>query len=391
MRKYKTSNDNINEVNEYNNVNTLKSPRFSSDVSMTENLFNEYKKNFQNKNFTSISNILAGIESIDNNSAYIDIINGEQYLYHGNCDKSFFHLNKYLSENNEVDPYALQVIANWNEMAGFYRIAYSQYAKSASYPMSHKSLAWVLFSAITNKKRSGFLNGALSYYERLISVTEGYKLLRLIRIEMVHLYVVKKNFQAAISMITQYNKIRQCIFIKRLKVYIDYVEHNYNEILKYKDERPLDLYISYIIGRIGLENPDFEWDIRYYFEKVIKQGENSAYVYNSYGNYYMKMNKLTEAYEQYQNALTVDSTFESAIENINFLKKYFTPQGELIYNPDLENESVSFPIVESDPDVEEMGFLNINSLLGYTNFKKSQENIKKMGSLRLISQLFQNN
>ncbi len=387
MQNFKENSYGTNEESEYTSIGVFKSTKSISESPLIEELFNDYKKNFQIKNLSSIANIISSLESLDPESPYLDIINGEQYLYHGNYDKSFFYLNKYLSENAEVDPYALLVIATWNETAGFYKIAFSQFTKLCEIITDEKMLAWVLFCAITNKKRCKFLNKAASYYERLICIPEGYKLLRLIRIEMTHLYILKGNFEAAMQMINEDKNVRQCIFLKRLKVYIDYIERNYDEVFKYKNEKPLDPYISYIIGRIGLDNPEYDYDIRYYFEKLIKQGENSAFVYNSYGNYYVKVNKLLEALEQYNNALTVDANFKPAMENMNLLKKSGVKENLLLQEYKALCKEVSFEPVESNPDVEDMGYLNINSLIGYTKLKKCPRSIEKMGALRLFSQL----
>lgn len=376
--RYATDSD---EFQSFEQRGMLESARIVSREKLPAELFSEYKKQFEARNFSRIEKVIVEFETRFPESPILNAIKGEQFLYHGNSEKSHHCLSNYLMQAKQLDPYVLGVIAMWNDAAGFCREAFTQFVERLRFTRDPGSTAWYLFHAITNKKRCKFLDTALQYYERLISVPEGYRLLRCVKIEMAHIYLLKKNYSAASSILSQCSKFRPCIFTVRLEVYIHYTEHNYSEIMKHKGDTPMDPYIAYIIGRVGMENPETEYDIPYFFNEAIKYGGNLAHVHNSYGNYYYKLGRYSDATEQYENALRLDSNFQPSRENLALIAKTSLGSNGILFADNHGRRPAEAYCMESDPDVEEMGFLNISAMFGYRKFKKTLSSVESYSPL----------
>lgn len=341
-------------------------------------LYEDYKRHFEVRNFLKIEKIIISIMNTQQDSPILHIIHGETFLFRGNCEKSHFHLAKYINTAKEVDAYALNVIAMWNESAGYHALALAQYVECLAHSSDLKTLARILFNAITNKKRQRFFDTSMAYYRRLLAVPEGYRLFPCVQIEIIHIYILKKNYQMALDAIHVFLCLSSCIFIKRLKAYIHYVTKNYIEVLKHKNDAPLDPYLSYLVGRIGKENLNLEIDVPHYFDEAIKSAGDSPYIYNSYGNYYFMISRYSDAAEQYSNALATDPHFQPAIDNMNLITKAgFSSPDHPIYIANVSRCSETL-LSEADPDVEETGFLNIWKMFGYLPFKRDRKCYQKL-------------
>ncbi|KAI5181309.1 hypothetical protein PAEPH01_2812, partial [Pancytospora epiphaga] len=122
-------------------------------------------------------------------------------------------------------------------------------------------------------------------------------------------------------------------------------------------------YIFYLMGRIGSEMTISDIDVSHCFDESLRNSSGSPIIYNSYGNHYFRIGRYSDAAIQYKNALTLNPNFQPALDNMKLLDK----ASDIVYTA---NISVEMPFLsEVDPDVEEMGFLFVWTLLGYTQFK----------------------
>lgn len=386
-----------------------------NNVKAIYELFENYKSCFRASNFNGIEKVIASIASIAPESPILDLINGEISLFKGHPDKSYLHISRYLSKirctelsdenpnmrygveginnnksngisffNSVVHSYALKVIAMWNDAMGFYKVGYTQHVRRLKYPIDKEAKVWTLFHAITNKKRMSFLDSARAYYERIMALPDGYKLLRCIKLQMIHLHVLKKDYSSAADIIKNYVRFRSCIYIRRMVAYINYNEKNYVDIMKSSPECAADPYISYIIARTCLDNMSggsiSGVDVSYYFDEAIKKGGPNAFFHNTYGNYFYKIRRYADAAEQYKNALSVNPNFVPAIENMKKISKFYHSSTDNTYVANSINSETT-NLSDSDPDVEEMGFFDILSMIGYTVIRNNR---KRYGNLSPI-------
>lgn len=348
-------------------------------------LYSEYRNCFKARNFQRIEKIIISITGIQPDSPVLSLIQGEALLYKGLCSKSRLSLQRFINRTREFDTYALNLIAMWNEAAGFHKIALLQYVECMRYATDAEACARLVFNATNSKKRLRFLDTSLSYYQRLLAIPDGFRLLPCIKIEMIHLHILKKNFSAAMREIEIYLRYGRCCFIDRLQAYVNYVQREFNEVLRHKNDGTVDPYIAYLIARIGLENPATDIDVAYYFDEAIKCAGGNAYIYNSYGNYYYSVRRYSDAAEQYSNALSADPRFQPAIDNMDLMMRANSAFPESIYVANTDG-STNVALKENDPDVEEMGFLNVWKFFGYAPFKKESNCIEELAPLQYHSE-----
>jgi len=171
-------------------------------------------------------------------------------------------------------------------------------------------------------------------------------------------------------------------FVKRLRIYIYYLRRNYKEILKYKKDDELDPYISYITARVGLENPKlFNIDVPFYLDEAIRDAKENKFIHNTYGNYYYSIHRFSDAAEQYNSALSLDPKFESAIDNLGLFVKASYKSNQPIYVTK-NNTSSDLTLSDVEPDVEEVGFLDIWRMMGYSSFRADAHFLRKSPSLK---------
>ncbi|KAI5148094.1 hypothetical protein ENBRE01_0108 [Enteropsectra breve] len=336
-------------------------------------LYYEYQKAFEKRNFEAINDIIASINAITRGTPLLYLIRGEQYLYSGNSEKSYQCLQKYIKFSPSVDNYALGVIAMWNAFSGYPRLALTQLGASIE---SKRELTRThihqLFTMVNIKKKIGFLDSATEYLERMLAVPGGYEINMLIRLEDLHILIKKGNFHEALMAHTTFPKDNSPGLLKRLHIYILYKTKAFKEILAHKTDRKLDPYISYILGRIGFENAELSVDCSYYFDQTLKSTGHNEFVYLSYGNYYFRAKRYSDAAEYYQNALAIDPTFYEAHENLRQLKRMDPNASGIVYLPHEKEEEI-FSLKDIDPDPETLGFLNYNTFFGYAPLKIDYE------------------
>lgn len=346
-------------------------------------MYEEFKRWFEARNMSRIDKILKNITNVDPNSNVINIICGALALVNGKATESYNLLLKYAQNSTAVDLWALNIMGMWNQFAGEHRLALSQFGKVMEGQFSNKFLISVMINAAKIKKRLGFLDRALDYFERLLCVPEGFRMCPIIKLEIIHIYILKEEYDLAMSEIENYSvNINNNCFIKRLRVYMHYLQNNYKEVLKYKKEDELDPYISYITARIGLENPKlFNIDVPFYLDEAIRAAKENKYVHNTYGNYYYSIHRFSDAAEHYNNALALDPKFEPATDNLSLFVKASYKSNQPIYITK-SNGSGTLRLADVTPDIEEVGFLDIWRMMGYSSFRVDAHFLKKSPSLR---------
>lgn len=203
-----------------------------------------------------------------------------------------------------------------------------------------------------------------------------------IKLEIIHIYILKRQYDTAMMEIDAYTQISTNCFVRRLRVYILYLQKNHKELLRYSKDEETDPYISYILARVGFENPRaFNIDISYCLDEAIKGAKDNKYIYNTYGNYYYSINRFSDAVEQYNNALSIDPKFQSAINNLELFVRASSRPTQAIYIAKEETRSDDV-LSDVSPDIEELNFLDTWKLMGYSVFKIDFHFLKKSPSLR---------
>lgn len=345
-------------------------------------MYDEFKKCFEQRNFTRIEKIIKNITNVDPESNVLNSIYGQLCLFRGQGAESYNYLFKYAQNSASVDLWALNAMAMWNQFSGEYSLALQQFSRVLKGPFSSKFLVSVLINAAKTKKRLGFLDRALEYFERLQCVPEGFKMTLVIKLETIHIYILKKSYDTALREIDAYIKFSNNCFIRRLRVYILYLQKNHKEVLKYRKDEESDPYVSYILARVGLENPRaFNVDISYCLDEAIKGAKDNKYIYNTYGNYYYSINRFSDAAEQYNNALSIDPKFQPAISNLELFVKASSKPNQAIYVTKEEGRSDCL-LSDVSPDIEELNFLDTWKLMGYSSFKIDLHFLKRSPSLK---------
>lgn len=346
-------------------------------------MYEEFKRWFESRNISRIDKILKNITNVDPNSNILNIIYGSLALINGKAIESYELLFKYAQNCPQVDLWALNMMAMWNLFAGEHELALKQFGKviEGPFPIKFRILAFI--NAAKTKKRLGFYDKSLEYFERLLHIPEGFRMAPVIMLEIIHIYILKRNYDLALNEIEKYCvNINSNPFIKRLRVYIYYMKNNYKEILKFKKDDDQDPYISYIIAREGLENPKiFNIDISLYLDEAIKGAKDNKYIYNTYGNYYYNTHRFSDAAEQYNNALSLDPKFSPALENLTSFVKASTKSRQAIYVTK-NNGNNDFVLSDVNPDVEELGFLDTWKMIGYSSFRVDEHFLRKSPSLK---------
>ena len=345
-------------------------------------MYDEFKRCYDQKNIGRIDKIIKNITNVDPDSNILNIIEGSLFMYHGDGVNAYKYLIKFAKNSKVVDLWALNCMAMWNMITGNYKLACKQFSQVIQGPFSNRFLVCVLINAAKAKKRLGFLDKAREYFERLLRIQDGYRMLLLIKLEIIHIYILQKQYEKALEEIEIYSRDSDNFFIKRLKVYIYYLSMNFKEILKFKREDEKDPYILYIIARIGLENPkQFGIDVPYFLDEAIKSTKENEYIYNTYGNFYYSTHRFSDAAEQYNNALSLDPMFEPALLNLKLFIKANSKSHEEIYITRFDGMERG-TLTDVNPDVEELGFLDTWRILGHSPFRVDYFFLQKSPSLK---------
>lgn len=345
-------------------------------------MYEEYKKCFELKNFERIEKIIKNITNVDPGSNILNIIEGSLSLYRGEGSSAYKLLFEFTKNSDSIDLWALNFIAMWNMITGQHKEALGQFAQILQGPFGSRFLIGVMICTAKTKKMLGFFDKSLEYFKRLLRIPEGFKMILLIKLEIIHIYILKKQYETALYEIEKYLKDSDNFFIRRLKIYIYYLKKNYKEILKFKREDEKDPYILYILARVGLENPEYSnIDVSFCLDEAIKNAKENKYIYNTYGNFYYSKNRFSDAAEQYNNALLLDPFFEPALSNLKLFVKAGSKSDQHIYftkADKISNETLS----DVNPDVEKLGFLDTWKLLGYSTFRMDYLFLRKYPSLK---------
>lgn len=355
---------NTNETEEYQSYST----NHESTKQYVQGMYDEFKRCFDNRNFGRIERIRNNIVNVDPTSKILNVIYGAIYLLKGDCVESYNFFMKYISSCTVIDPWVLILMGIWNHFVGEHKLALTQFSGIKYGEFSNRSISTVLFFVAKAKKRLGFLDRATNYLERLVSTPEGYRLISIIKLELIHILILKKRYDEAFQEINAYSSFYNNCYIERLRVYVMYLKGQYKEILKYKKVEILDPYISYMIARVGLEHSEmYTVDIPFYLDEAIRESRENEFIYNTYGNYCYTKQRFSDAAEHFSNALSVNPNHEVASHNLSLFVKAGSKSNKPIYvtKHPVNDDSL---LIESVPDVEEMGFFDTWSLLGFSTF-----------------------
>lgn len=345
------------------------------------NLYEEFMKSFEQRSFDKIETIIKNITNVDPEANILNSIYGQICLFRGDGDEAYKYLLKYSENSQKVDLFALSSMALWNMFSGHYSLALKQFSYVLSGTFSTKFLIFIMINVAKAKKRLGFYDRSLDYLQRLQCVPEGYKMIMLIRLEIIHLYILKNDFNSAFEEIENYMQSDCNRYIKRLKVYLLYQQKNYKGILKFINDNNNDPYIYYIIARIGMENSSLiNIDVIHYLEEAITITKGNKYIYNTFGNYFSSIKRFSEAAEQYNCALSIDPNFKPAKENLYIFDRAKNIDDSLFNTEKFKNMTNMF--VEVVPDVEELGFFDTWKLFGFSSFRSNYASKANIVSLK---------
>jgi len=344
-------------------------------------LYTNYIRYFEAKEIAKIDNILNSLIKIDPDSPILNLIYGEMALYRGVLENSHAYLLKYIKHIKQIDSYGLCVIARWNELAGNYKLACSQYTEALAHSNDNNTLVKILLSSINCKKNMRFLDTSLSYLNRLLAVPEGYYRMMQINLEIIHILIFKGKYSEAGYKIEQLAKIGRCKFVERLRLYLLFQQGEYKEILIDLNESDLDPYTAYLIARIGVNEKKYGIAVEEFLNYVIERTGGNEYVYNTYGCYHYKIKQITEAAEQFDNSLYFDSQFSPAKLNFEHVAQYVTRTEKGTYVATGAAVAAA-EVYDSDPEPGSMGFFNLYELQGYLHMCINKNNVNKLMELR---------
>lgn len=359
------------EENSRHNYSAGSNCSTESGHEIVSGLYSEYKQCFESRNMGRVFSIIQAMEETKADSPLLHLMRGEVYLYAGDGDRSFDELLNYVINAHSVDSYAMSVIALWNQAAGHAYEALTQHCEALDGAIEPRQRVWILLNAIRNKKRMRFLDTSMEYYRRLMALPEGYALMPYLLLEVIHLHILKKNYDEARNEIMWYSQHGLNVFLLRLTVYLDYSCENYEEILSRRDEPSLDPYVAYIIGRIAAEQSMSDIDPEIFFAKAFRRGKDNPFIYVTLGNYFYKRNDLQAAIDNYDKALKIDPNIKHALVNKEIAEA-------------MKDSPVKIEVSDIVPDVEILGFFYTHELFGYATFRVNREVPKKLTTLKHI-------
>lgn len=106
---------------------------------------------------------------------------------------------------------------------------------------------------------------------------------------------------------------------------------------------------------------------------------------NTLGNYYSSINRFSDAAEQYNASLSIDETFEPAIKNLQFFTS--TRDSEQLESQEDDGSTKVCPLIDVSPDLEAIGFFDIQQLMGYSPFKMDTRLLKVIPSLKYYTNI----
>lgn len=345
-----------------------------------QDLYNEFKKCFETRNFERMGKIKDAIVSIKPDSPILNLIYGQEALLNGNGEISYNYLFKYVKCGINIDTYGLFTIALWNKIAGNRLLALRQLTDCMNDTCDNKTLANLILHSTDIKKRLGFLSTSLDYYQRLLQCPEGYKMILYIKLQTIHIAILKGDYDIAQKDINRYMYINQNRYIRRLNAYLQYQTDSCKDLARSRNNKLPDAYIMYLMGRKSMDKRDYE-NVAYFYDEAMKLGEQNSYICNSYGNYYYITGRIEEAVKFYNMAINYNPECAPAIKNLSHFIKIHDKNGNFSYLiNDMDRDS--FTPVEEDPDIESMGFFNIQELLGMVSFEIPKSFLKKHFDLK---------
>lgn len=369
----------------------------STVLQYIQNMYDDFKRCIESKNSDRADKIIKNIANVDPDSNILNLLEGALYFLHGDGVNAHKFLLRYAKNARTIDVWALNYMAMWNLITGHCKLAYKQFTKvmqgcsdtrfaDTSFVETKTVDAKFIFSVLINaakaKKKMGFYDRALEYLERISRLPDGYRMILVVKLEIIHIYILKQQYDKALEEIEIYSKESENLFLKRLKVLVLYLKKSFKEMSKFKRDEERDPYILYVLARAGLENPKFfNIDVSYCLDEAIKNTHNNEYFYNTYGNYYYMSNRFSDAAEQYNNALSLNPMFEPALSNLKLFVKASSRAQEDIYITRPE-ESNRFSIHDVCPDIEKLGFLDTWVLFNFTPFKADYFFLQKAPSLK---------
>lgn len=201
-------------------------PQNPSVKQYIKSMYEEFKKCFEIKNFSRIEIIIKNIGNVDPESNILNSIYGHLCLFKGQGLESYKYLFLYSRNCKSTDLWAISTMALFNHFAGEDELAIQQFTKVLSGSLPTKCLIFYLICAIKSKKRLGFFDSAYGYLERLQAVPDGFKMILLIKLEMIHILILKNMYEKAHEEIAKYMEFSRNDYIKRLFVYLLYLEKN---------------------------------------------------------------------------------------------------------------------------------------------------------------------
>ncbi|KAI4293295.1 hypothetical protein PAPHI01_2569 [Pancytospora philotis] len=330
-----------------------------------DELFADYRVLFIRRNFVKIEQIIASVMQIDSGSPVLQIIHADMAVYRGEMERARRHLAQYIGSVPAVDPYAAQLIAFWNYSCGFGALAAAQYARALPGLVEHPVAARALLAVVAVKKRARFLDAALRSFSRLLAVPEGFKLYPCIQFHIIHIYIMKNDIDAALNAISFISMYFNSPFIRRLTAYANYKLKNYKCFLSTRCDASLDPYVAYLIARVALAEALPDIDVSGLLGLAIKASPDSAGLHNTLGNHWLGAGNYKEARACYERALACDSRFQCARKNMLLVERLAAERA----SGSESSEPFVLAPAETEPDVEETGFFNIWSMLGYANAK----------------------
>lgn len=363
----------ISKEYDESDINTQNEPSQSlSALQYIQGMYEEFKKSLELKNYQRIDLVIKNITNVDPNSNYLNSILGQLSLLKGQGLDSYRYLFNFSRNSTSVDLPALGAMGLWNNFVGEYSIALTQFSKVIQGNFSKKFLIFILFNAAKAKKRLGFYDRAMDYLVRSLVDPEGYRMILMIKLETIHILILRLELEQAQDEIDEYMQYSNNIFLKRLRIFLSYSQKNFKDVARFNNEEDSDPYISYLLARCSIENPKaLNLDAVYLLEEAIRATPDNKYIYNTLGNYYCSTERYSEAIEQYNIALSIDPGFDMVLNNLRSVNTINT-----------HNERNHKILAEINPDVELMGFFNTWKLYGYSSFKIDQRILKKIPSLK---------
>ncbi|KAL6120676.1 hypothetical protein NUSPORA_02554 [Nucleospora cyclopteri] len=344
-------------------------------------LYKEGKQQYERGDTLGLKTTIEKMEEINEQSSFVHVLKSFLLLHDGNFELSYESIKKYLELTpSNSDPYALECMTVWNMLTQNYKTAIKQFNQLLSKTQETQSRCIYLMKIAICKKKLGFYHTADDILNRVLAIPEGYKMYPLIKLEAIHILILRKKFDEAQLQLKLFPCPCSNSLVNRLHAYTFYAKGWFQEVLDFCENTPKDVFLDYLIIRTRMLVSPGSPILNCYFQNIIKISPNNPIFFNTYGNYLVSRGCINTAMNYYKRSMSLDPLYSPAYKNLKFITENFNCCVQKI----VPCEHVEgWNLRDIEPEVEACGFFN-------THHKKEQQKVLQSPSFYLKYEALEN-